>query len=57
MVYKEYYRKDLGKAGELSLWKLYNLLTGANKSSYIDQFLESSVNAFDLTEKIRRALE
>jgi hypothetical protein len=33
MVYKEYYRKDLGKGGEMSLWKLYNLFTGANKSS------------------------
>ena len=31
--------------GNISLWNLYNLFTGANKSSYIDRFLERSVNA------------
>ena len=31
--------------GSISLWNLYNLFTGANKSSYIDRFLERSVNA------------
>ena len=31
--------------GELSLWKLYNLLTAANKSSYIDLLLPRAANA------------
>jgi hypothetical protein len=59
-ICKEYYR-DIASitsyAAEMSLWKLYNLFTGANKSSYIDQFLDRSVHAFDFTEKLRHALE
>jgi hypothetical protein len=30
--------------GDINLWKLYGLFTGANKSSYIDTFLDRSVN-------------
>lgn len=33
----------------ISLWQFYNLLTGANKSTYIDSFLERAVNATDLS--------
>ena len=33
----------------ISLWQFYNLLTGANKSTYIDSFLERAVNAADLS--------
>lgn len=43
--------------GNINLWKLYNLFTGANKSSYIDNFLERLVNAFNLVEQIRFGLE
>lgn len=43
--------------GNINLWKMYNLLTGTNKSSYIDRFLDRSVNAFDFIEQIRWALE
>lgn len=42
--------------GELSLWNFYNLLTGANKSSYIDSFLERSLNATHLIGGISKAL-
>jgi hypothetical protein len=31
--------------GEISLWNLYNLFTGANKMSYIDTFLNRGLNA------------
>lgn len=31
----------------LNLWNFYNLMTGANKSSYIDSNLERNVNAFE----------
>jgi Domain of unknown function, B. Theta Gene description (DUF3871) len=56
----EYFRDEdfsVARDGTISLWKLYNLFTGANKSTYIDSFLDRSVNAFDLAEGIRLALE
>lgn len=40
----------------LSMWNLLNLFTGANKSSYIDNFLDRALNATQLTEGINRAL-
>jgi len=43
--------------GDINLWKLYGLFTGANKSSYIDTFLDRSVNAFSFTESLLQALE
>ena len=42
--------------GTINLWNVYNLLTGANKSSYIDTFLDRSVNAFSFTEGISKAI-
>lgn len=42
--------------GRVSLWRMYNLFTGANKNSYIDQFLNRSVNAFELAAGIGDAL-
>jgi hypothetical protein len=42
--------------GEIDLWKMYNLFTGANKSSYIDLFLQRGLNAFELAEGIGQAL-
>lgn len=43
--------------GDINLWKLYGLFTGANKSSYIDSFLGRSVNAYTFTESLLQALE
>ena len=43
--------------GEIDLWKLYQLLTGSNKSSYIDSFLDRSLNAFTFTESLIDALD
>lgn len=42
--------------GSINLWRLYNLFTGANKSSYIDSFLDRSVNALSLMEEIRSCI-
>jgi hypothetical protein len=42
--------------GSISVWNLYNLFTGANKSSYIDRFLERSVNALDVVRNLAIAL-
>ena len=49
---------DFGKDGSdsISLWKVYNLLTGANKSSYIDNFLDRAENAMALTSGLCMAL-
>ena len=45
-----------GTGGELNLWRFYNLLTGANKSSYIDSFLDRSLNASEIAMGISQAL-
>jgi len=44
-------------SGKIDLWRFYNLMTGAVKSSYIDKFLEREVNAYDFTLQIQKALE
>lgn len=59
-VAKEYYSNEhFGGAsdGSINLWDLYNLFTEANKSSYIDTFLDRSVNAYQFTSQIANALE
>jgi len=43
--------------GDINLWSLYNLLTGANKSTYVDQFVSRSSNAYNLTESIKYSLQ
>ena len=43
--------------GSINLWRLYNLLTGANKSSYIDSFLDRSTNAYNLARELMTALQ
>ncbi|OFY94478.1 MAG: hypothetical protein A2491_00255 [Bacteroidetes bacterium RIFOXYC12_FULL_35_7] len=51
-VVNSYYNDEnfgLPYGGSMALYKLYNLLTGANKSSYIDAFLERGINAFDFS--------
>ena len=60
LVAKAYYNDDnfstLLDSREISMWNVYNLLTGANKSSYIDNFLDRSLNATQLAEGLNRAL-
>jgi hypothetical protein len=58
-VAKDYYRdvsfcKD--DHGDINLWRLYNLFTGANKSSYIDTFLDRTVNATSFIGEIKNAV-
>jgi len=43
--------------GSLNLWKFYNLFTGANKSSYIDTFLDRADNAFQFSGGLATAVE
>ena len=58
-VVKDYFKDNSfckNDDGYINLWRLYNLLTGANKSSYIDQFIDRSVNAFHFTESLKNVL-
>jgi hypothetical protein len=59
-VVKDFYRDNSfcrDSNGNINLWKLYNLFTGSNKSSYIDTFLDRSVNAFHFVNDLRDALD
>ena len=59
-ICSDYYRDKTfcrSEDGNINLWKLYNLFTGANKSSYIDTFLDRSENAFQLVNVLRAALK
>lgn len=48
--------ENFGGSDGLSMWNFYNLLTGANKSSYIDSFLDRSYNATEIAVGINSAL-
>jgi len=53
LVTKDYYSSESickNDDGNIDLWKLYNFFTGANKSSYIDTFLDRGEKSF-LCEK------
>ena len=59
-VVKDYYKDESFckmEDGNINLWRLYNLFTGSNKSTYIDNFLDRSVNAFHFTDQLRLALK
>ncbi len=59
-VIKDYYNCPnfrRGDDGSINLWRLYNLFTEANKSSYIDNSLERNVRAYELTQEIANALK
>lgn len=60
LVAKAYYNDDhfalSDNQSTISMWNVYNLLTGANRSSYIDNFLDRSLNATQLTEGLNKAL-
>ena len=60
MVVRDYYKdKSFCRLpdGSISLWRLFNLMTGANKSTYVDQFLDRSINVYDTIEQIKWGLE
>ncbi|WP_087712045.1 DUF3871 family protein [Chryseobacterium mucoviscidosis] len=58
-VAKDYYEDKSfcrNENGDINLWNVYNLFTQANKSSYIDTFLDRNLNAFEFSQGIQRAL-
>ncbi|MBK7763291.1 MAG: DUF3871 family protein [Bacteroidetes bacterium] len=59
-IVKEFYRDENFGCNinqRINLWRLLQLFTGSNKSSYIDSFLDRSVNAYNFVEQIRFELE
>lgn len=58
-IAKTYYHDEnfANDNGNINLWKLYNLFTGANKSSYIDSFIDRGTNASSFVNHIRKSLE
>ena len=58
-IVKDFFEDDSfcrNEQGDINLWNVYNLFTQANKSSYIDTFLDRNVNAYDFTNGIQKAL-
>ncbi len=59
-VVKDFYRDNSfcrGTDGNINLWKLFNLFTSANKSSYIDTFLDRTVNSYQFVEELKLVLD
>lgn len=59
LVVKDYYSdKSFAKeeSGDINLWKLYNLFTGANKMSYIDTFLDRGVGCQSFVNGLYEAI-
>jgi len=59
LIAKNYYRDEAfcrNNNSSINLWNVFNLFTSANKSSYIDTFLNRSVNATDFILGISQAL-
>jgi len=59
-IAKDYYNSQSfcrEKNGNINLWNLYNLFTGANKSSYIDKFIERGLNAAQFTASLTHAIK
>ncbi|NVN19443.1 DUF3871 family protein [Muricauda sp. HICW] len=56
---KDYYLDESfcrGEDGNINLWNVFNLFTSANKSSYIDTFLDRNTNAFNFTLGLKEAI-
>jgi hypothetical protein len=59
-IARDYYRNESfcrQDDGSISLWHVYNLFTGAVKSSYVDTFLDRNVNSFELSHSLLRMLQ
>ena len=58
-IAKDYYQDksfSRDENGNINLWNVYNLFTGANKGSYIDSFLSRNVNAFDFSKGLANVI-
>lgn len=60
LVVKDYYKDKSfcrNSDGEIDLWRLYNLFTGASKKNYIDTFLDRTVGAHTFVSHLKNSLE
>jgi hypothetical protein len=60
IITRNYYQDDAfcrNTDGTINLWKVYNLFTEANKNSYIDTFLDRSINATNFLNGVSMALQ
>ena len=60
LIAKDYYHDKSfcrEKNGEIDLWKVFNLFTGANKQSYIDTFLDRGQNAHNFISHIKNSVK
>jgi hypothetical protein len=60
MVVRDYYKDtsfSRDEGGEISLWKLYNLLTSATKTTYIDSFLDRNVGTWNFIANVQEAID
>lgn len=58
-VAQDYYKNSSfcrADNGDITLWRLYNLLTSANKSTYIDSFVDRSVGAYHFIEQLKSVM-
>lgn len=58
-IAKDYYQDESfcrNEQGNINLWNVFNLFTSANKSSYIDTFLDRNANVFDFTKGLKNAI-
>ena len=58
-IVKDYYSDVFfcNTSGNINLYKLYNLLTEANKTSYIDNHLERNVNAYEFIQYLGNCIK
>ena len=59
-ITKDYYSDESfcrNDSGDIDLWRLYNLFTGSNKSSYIQSFLERGVWSYTFVKGLQNALK
>ncbi|HDZ04674.1 hypothetical protein LCGC14_0354320 [marine sediment metagenome] len=59
-VVRDYYKcPNFGgeRNGDINLWKLFNLFTEANKSSYIDNYLDRGLSAYKLVQELGFSIE
>ena len=58
-VVKDYFNDENFRRSDnqINLWNVYNLFTGANKSSYIDNNFERNVNAFEFIQNLGNSIE
>ena len=60
MVAGEYYHDKAfsrDENGSIDLWRLFNLFTGANKSSYIDTFLDRGAQCYSFTRFLTNQID